>query len=413
MPGDLLRPFPWRESAHLALGLFTGLMLLVSIVVAVVLSPLVVFAPAVPLAAVAAFVGVGRLEAARFEPVLGEAVSWVSPSSPPSDSSSRWRALAADPAVLRLAGYALARAPLALIEVALFTVVFTWPLIMLASAVRALVIGQYLVAGPFVGGGWLMVAVGIVVAVVLVAVMTVIGPMLIRRVAWLDLVITRALLAPPSAELQERVGELVTARTRVMSAAEAERARIERDLHDGAQQRLIALGISLGRAEARLRRENPDGDALGLVTQAKAETMGVVADIRQLTSGLRPPILESRGLDAALSAVASRLRVPVEIRVDIGRPEPTIEAVLYFAMSECLTNVAKHAPGARATVRVSRGRQVITAVVSDDGPGGADLGGGSGLAGIADRLAGVDGRLWVSSPPGGPTVVRLEVPCES
>jgi signal transduction histidine kinase len=128
---------------------------------------------------------------------------------------------------------------------------------------------------------------------------------------------------------------------------------------------------------------------------------------------LRPPILASRGLDAALSAVASRLRVPVEIQVDVGRLEPTIEAVLYFAMTECLTNIAKHAPGAHATVGVSRAGRTATAVVSDDGPGGATLAGGSGLAGIADRLAGVDGRLWLSSPPGGPTVVRLEVPCES
>lgn len=147
--------------------------------------------------------------------------------------------------------------------------------------------------------------------------------------------------------------------------------------------------------------------------QAKAETVRVVADIRDLTSGLRPPILVSRGLDAALSAVAARLALRLEIQVDVGRLDPAVEAVLYFAVTECLTNVAKHAQRTRATVRISRAGGMVRAAVSDDGPGGADLNRGTGLSGIADRLAGVDGRLWLSSPAGGPTVVRLELPCES
>lgn len=377
------------------------------------LSPLVVFVPVVPWAALVAFVRLGRLEPARFRAILGEAVPQVAPLEAGADRHSRWRSMVADPEVLRLAAYSLVRGPLAVLEVAIFTAVFTWPLLMLVTAVRAVATGVYPEVGPFAGGSWLMLAVGIAVALALILVVTIGGPMVIRQLARLDVVVTRSLLGRPDEDLETRVGELVAARTRVVGAAEAGRARIERDLHDGAQQRLIALGISLGRAEERLARHDPSGDTLELVRQAKAETMGVVSDIRDLTSGLRPPILESRGLDAALSAVASRLALSVEIKVDVGRLDPAVEAVLYFAITECLTNVVKHAPGAHATVRISRTGGIVRAVVSDDGPGGADLGRGTGLSGIADRLAGVDGRLWLSSPSGGPTSVRLEVPCAS
>lgn len=221
-----LRPFPWREATHLALGLFTGLALFTSLVVAVVLSPLVVFLPVVSLAALVIFVRLGRLEPARFRVVLGEEVPVVSPDASGLDRHARWRALVADPGVLRLAAYSLVRAPLAVLEVAIFTVVFTWPIVMLATAVRAVATGVYPGGGPFVGGSGLMLAVGIGVAVLLVLVVTVGGPMVMRQLARMDLVVTRALLGRLAAELQVRVGELVTARSRVVGAAEAERARI-------------------------------------------------------------------------------------------------------------------------------------------------------------------------------------------
>jgi signal transduction histidine kinase len=404
-------PLPWREAAHLAFGLVWGVLLLASLALLVLLSPLGLLVPVVPLAAVLVLVALGRLEADRFGAVLGEPVARPVVTASGPDALGRWRALVADPGVRRIAGYTLVRALLAVLEVAMFTVVFTWPLVLLASAVRGLATGRWPVSGPFVDGNPDSVRVG--TAIGLVVVLTILGPLLIRGLARLDVAITRALLGGPDAELEERVGELIEARSRVLSAAEAERTRIERDLHDGAQQRLIALGVSLGRAEERLRRDDPGSAALGLVQAAKAETLGVVADIRAITRGLRPPILQSRGLDAALSAVASGLRVPVEIRVDVGRLDPTVEAVLYFALTECLTNVAKHAPGASAAVTVERDGSVVRAAASDDGPGGASLTGGTGLAGIADRLAGVDGRLWLSSPEGGPTVVTMEVPCAS
>lgn len=412
-PRGWLAPFPWREAAHLALGLVCGLLLLVTLALAVLVSPLVVFVPGVPLVMVAALVALGRLDADRFGAVLGESVPRPVVLASAGDARGRWRVLLADPGVRRIAAYTMVRGPLAVLEVAVFTVVFTWPLVLLASAVRGLAEGVWPASGPFAGGSPAMAALGIVTAVAFVAVVTIFGPLLIRGLARLDVMITRALLAGPDAELEARVGELVEARSRVLDAAEVERTRIERDLHDGAQQRLIALGVSLGRAEERLRCDDPDSEALDLVQAAKAETMGVVADIRALTRGLRPPILASRGLDAALSAVASGLAVPVAIRVSVNRLDPAVEAVLYFALTECLTNVAKHAPGAAAAVRVEHDGGLVRAVVSDDGPGGASLAGGTGLAGIADRLSGVDGKLWLSSPVGGPTVVTMEVPCVS
>ncbi len=413
MPRGLWAPFPWREAAHLAFGLPAGLALLVALALTVLFSPLVVFAPVAALAPALGLALVGRLEPVRFEAVLGEVVPTAPISAAGTSLRDRWQNLLADPGFRRLAGYAFVRAPLSVLELGVFTAVFTWPLVLLASAARAVFGGLRPSAGPFAVDAWGAPATGFLLVVLLVAVVTVVGPLLVRQLVRLDLTITRALLAVPDVELVRRVGELAEARDRVVSSAEAERSRIERDLHDGAQQRLIALGVSLGRAEARLRRDDPDGDTLTLVAGAKAEAMGVVADIRALTRGLRPPILESRGLDAALSAVASRLSVPAEIQVTVERLAPPIEAVLYFALTECLTNVAKHAPGARATVRVDRHGPLVRAEVRDSGPGGVRLDAGSGLSGIADRLAGVDGRLWLSSPPGGPTIVRMELPCAS
>jgi signal transduction histidine kinase len=366
-----LAPFPWREAAHLAFGLVSGVLLLATLAVAVALSPLVVFAAPVPLVALAAFARMGRFEARRFETVLGEAVD-VRPVTPGTgrDARARWQALLAQPPLRSLAGYTLVRAPLALLEVGLLSAVFTWPLVMLAAAVRGLVGGGWPATGPLAGGSPAMAVLGVGVAVALVGVVTLIAPLLVRQLTRLDVAVTRALLGSREADLEQRVGELVEARGRVRDAAEAERVRIERDLHDGAQQRLIALGVSLGRAEERLRRDNPASETLGLVQAAKAETLGVVADIRALTRGLRPQVLESRGLDAALSAVASGLHLPVQITVEGDRLDPAIEAALYFALTECMTNVAKHAAGAPASVRVNREGGVVRAVVRDQGGAG-------------------------------------------
>lgn len=247
-------------------------------------------------------------------------------------------------------------------------------------------------------------------------------PAFVRALVSLEVYAARALLGDDTADLTARVMTLTTAREQVVDAADAERRRIERDLHDGAQQRLVAVAMLLGRAEARLEqpRDGSGGDGTlagtdpylrDLIRDAKAEARAAVGDLRNLTRGLHPPVLTDRGLDAALSAVAARGPLPVSIDVHLDpRPSTTIEAVLYFAVSEALTNAAKHAHASHASVRVTREGAWILGLVSDDGCGGARPEVGSGLRGLRDRLAGVDGTLQIDSPVGGPTVLRIQIP---
>ncbi|TDC33881.1 hypothetical protein E1261_05370 [Kribbella albertanoniae] len=211
--------------------------------------------------------------------------------------------------------------------------------------------------------------------------------------------------------LTERVSRLVTSRQQVVDSAEAERRRMERDLHDGAQQRLVSLAMTLGRAKNRLGDKDPS--VRSLIEEAHSEALQAIAELRDLTRGLHPPVLTDRGLDAAISAVAARSPVPVRVSVDVDpRPSLTIESIAYFVVTEALTNVAKHADAARAEVRIVRIGNLLRVEVTDDGRGGAHPEGGTGLQGLSDRVAGVDGQLSLSSPPGGPTVLTAEVPCE-
>jgi signal transduction histidine kinase len=236
------------------------------------------------------------------------------------------------------------------------------------------------------------------------------SPSLTRGLAAADTAFARWLLAPPK-NLAARVAELEVSRERVVDAAEAERRRIERDLHDGAQQRLVALAMDLGRAKAKFA-DDPDG-ARDLVDQAHAEAKAALTELRNLVRGVHPPVLTDRGLDAALSGLAALCPVPVDTHVDVPvRPRPAVEAIAYFLVAETLTNVAKHSRASHVSVFVEGHGfpGTLTVVVSDDGIGGADPRGG-GLSGLADRLAGVDGTMSVESPPGGPTIVSAVLPC--
>ncbi len=260
---------------------------------------------------------------------------------------------------------------------------------------------------PLTGAGFLAVA----VAVGLVALLA--APPVTRGLAAADAALARWLLAPPpDYQLKARVTELEVSRERVVDAAEAERRRIERDLHDGAQQRLVALAMELGRAKAKF------GDdveaAAALVDQAHAEAKAALTELRDLVRGVHPPVLTDRGLDAALSGLVARCPVPVRLQVDMPiRPRSAVEAVAYFTVAEVLTNVAKHARASQASVVVEGGPRpdsTLNIVISDDGIGGADAA-GAGLAGLADRVSGVDGTLQVESPPGGPTIISVVLPC--
>ena len=250
----------------------------------------------------------------------------------------------------------------------------------------------------------------LVVAVTAGLLLLLAAPSVTRGLAGADAAFARWLLAPPQ-DLAARVAELEVSRERVVDAAEAERRRIERDLHDGAQQRLVALAMELGRAKAKFG-DDVDG-ARDLVDQAHAQAKAALTELRNLVRGVHPPVLTDRGLDAALSGLAALCPVPVDVQVDVPvRPKPAVEAVAYFVVAEALTNVAKHSRASHASVFVEGHGfpGTLTVVISDDGIGGADPGGG-GLSGLADRVAGVDGALSVESPSGGPTIISAVLPC--
>ena len=190
----------------------------------------------------------------------------------------------------------------------------------------------------------------------------------------------------------------------------ADRRQIERDLHDGAQQRLLSLGMELGMA---LEKFDSDPDAArGLVGDAHAELQRAIAELRNLARGIHPAVLTDRGLDAALSALAARSTIPVrlDVRID-GRPPASVEATAYFIVAEALTNTARYASAKSVEVKVQAHGDELHIEVTDDGIGGAEQRPGGGLAGLADRASSVEGSLRISSPKGGPTVVTADLPC--
>ncbi|MFC8141632.1 sensor histidine kinase [Streptomyces paradoxus] len=222
--------------------------------------------------------------------------------------------------------------------------------------------------------------------------------------------LTRFLLASPTGELNSKIKELGRSRVRLVDAFEAERRRIERDLHDGAQQRLVALSMTLGLA----RLDAADGPLGPLLAKAQDEAATALVEIRELIRGIHPQVLTDRGLVAAVEDLADRSTIPVDVDLDLPvRPPEAIETAVYFAVSEALANVAKHSGASRAVVRGGLADGQLAVEVEDDGHGGADTGRGTGLQGVADRVSVLDGRLLVSSPPGGPTVFRLLVPCST
>jgi signal transduction histidine kinase len=253
-----------------------------------------------------------------------------------------------------------------------------------------------------------------VLALLLAAASVRVAPWVARSVAEADVVAARALLGPSRGEaLALRVEALARSRAEVVAATDAERRRIERDLHDGAQRRLVSLAMQLGMARAGLGDDVP-ASLRQVIEQAHDEATEALAELRQLVRGLHPAVLDDRGLDAALSGIAATAPLPVRLRVDVpGRCAPGVEAVAYFVVSETLTNVAKHAGASQAEVAVERVGDRLRLVVSDDGHGGADPEAGTGLQGLAQRAAAVDGTLTVHSPPGGPTSVTVELPCGS
>ncbi|HEY7015653.1 MAG TPA: sensor domain-containing protein [Streptosporangiaceae bacterium] len=404
----------WLAVIHLLVGLFLGT---VAFTVVVTGAALGVALLVVALVGLPVLWGVlllagwfARAERARFALLLGERIPDPAAYRPLSAEGwwPRLRRYLAARTTWQHFGYALLRLPLSVLQ---FVIVLTvWPvalaMIALPTYYRALPRGSEFLGGTAPPGAWEVA--GLTVGGVILLLL---APQVTRGLAVTDAMVARVLLGPPKTQLQARIGELERSRAAVVDSAEAERRRIERDLHDGAQQRLVALAMDLGRAKARFS-DDPEA-ARAIVDQAHAEAKAALAELRNLVRGVHPPVLTDRGLDAALSGLAALSPVPVAVTVDVpARPPSSVEAIAYFVVAESLTNVAKHAHATEAAVSVVRRADTLSVVISDNGVGGADPR-GQGLTGLADRVAGVDGRLSVHSPAGGGTVIEVELSCAS
>jgi signal transduction histidine kinase len=230
----------------------------------------------------------------------------------------------------------------------------------------------------------------------------------LRRV---DARFARLFLAPTkAAELRLRVTQLTVTRAGTVGAQAAELRRIERDLHDGAQARLVSLGMMIGLAEELVDRD--PAAARKLLAEARASSGTALVELRHLVRGIHPPVLAERGLDGAVRALALSLPVPVTVDIDLpGRPDTPVESAAYFAVAEALTNMSRHSGAHAGSVSLRHADGVLTMVVADDGDGAADPEGGTGLRGVERRLAAFDGTMDLSSPAGGPTVITMELPC--
>ncbi|WP_329117022.1 sensor histidine kinase [Streptomyces sp. NBC_01465] len=342
------------------------------------------------------------VQRSRFRSLLGldiPKVHWPHPRYAPRGVFHRLRA----ESTWRQFGYHLVVSPLAALGGAL--VVCAW-----ATGVAFALVFSWAWALPPVdqSKGWTMAYAGITVGGVLLLFAT---PWLAAAIARIDANAAAALLGPNRAKvLEQRVEDLAESRAGVLDAADLERRRIERDLHDGAQQRLVSLAMNLGIARATLTDLPPEARAV--IDEAHREAKEAIEELNNLVRGLHPAVLEDRGLDAALSGIAARAPLPVELGVDIAvRPSPTVEAVAYFVVSEALANVAKHARADRVSVQLKRVGDLLRVTVTDDGAGGADASRGTGLAGLAKRVGSVDGSIRINSPRGGPTVITVELPC--
>ncbi len=211
-------------------------------------------------------------------------------------------------------------------------------------------------------------------------------------------------------ELADRVNVLARTRSGALDVQAAELKRIERDLHDGAQARMVSLAMNLGLASELL--DSDPAAAAELLTEARATTLSALAELRTVMEGIQPPVLSDRGLVGAVQALALDLALPVTVTATMpGRLDPAVESAVYFSIAEALANVLKHSHATSASVTLDHRAGVLTVVVGDNGVGGASMTAGRGLSGIARRLEVFDGTLTVSSPAGGPTSVTVEVPC--
>ncbi|MFI8289754.1 sensor histidine kinase [Streptomyces sp. NPDC085614] len=395
--------WPWRSAAYLASGVATGVPALLVLLLLLLFSLFLVGLPLLLLAGIA----LGGIERWRLRLVEHEPAADPH-RMPDAPGLGAWlRLRVREQATWRELAYTVLHAtvlwPLDLIVLAvalgLPVILMSAPLQLALDGEEAKVVKAYLVTSypqAF--------AAALLGAVLLVALLYPLAALAGARAA-----LSRALLAPRETELRDRISEVTASRARLVAAFEAERRRIERDLHDGAQQRLVALTMTLGLA----RLDAPPGPLADQLGQAHAEAGLVLTELRELIHGIHPQVLADYGLGAALTDAADRSAVPVTTDIPPGLPRlPTaVESAGYFAVCEALANIGKHSGATRAGLSVRYAAERLRIEVTDDGAGGADPARGSGLTGLADRLAVLDGTLTIISPAGGPTLLRVEIPC--
>jgi len=393
----MAEPATWRTAGYLGLGLVTtsvwGTVVAMLVVVAVLAAFTIVGALlAIPVFTVVAWCADAERRRAHF-------IDVDIPRRPLADGRGWWsrlRARAGDGARWRQVGYHLT------------AWIVAWPAGIVTVALWAAVL--YAVSLPL--WGW-AVGLSIPASFLLAGTGVLLAPLAARGMigcAHLEAAFARWLLGPDRfAAMQTQVESLTADRRVILDAVAGERRRIERNLHDGVQARLVALGIDLGLAEAMLP-ERAD-EAKTLVAAAREKARASIGELRVIGRGLHPSILEDRGLDAALSAVVAASPIPIRLRCELEvAPPPAVEEAAYFIVSEAVSNVLKHARARGATIDVAGGERNMQIVVHDDGLGGADTADGAGLAGIDGRVRGLGGSMRLASPAGGPTVVAVELP---
>ncbi|MFJ6573489.1 sensor histidine kinase [Streptomyces sp. NPDC091292] len=411
-PGYLRSPWPWRSAAYLLTGVPVGVVVLVAIVttaVAGAVLAVVLVGFLLLLAAVLAGVPVAWAERRRL--LLIDRDPAPDPHRTPA-ARGLWPWLTTrlrERATWRELGYTLLFGVLLWpVDALALTVALFFPLSMALTPLLLATAGdgrEIKVLKQWTVTTWPAAFAVALLGLLLLAV----GAYVLGIAAGARAELTRVLIAPRAGDPVARVGELTRSRVRLVDAFEAERRRIERDLHDGAQQRLVALTMTLGLA----RMDAPPGPLADQLATAHAEAGRALAELRELIHGIHPKVLADYGLHAAVTDAADRSAVPVDVDLDLtGRLPRAVEAAAYFVVCEALANVARHSGADRAEVSGGHRDGRLFLQVRDDGRGGADAGAGSGLTGLADRVSVLDGTLSLSSPPGGPTLLRVEFPCE-
>ncbi|MEV5010555.1 sensor domain-containing protein [Streptomyces sp. NPDC056159] len=411
-PGFLLSAWPWRSAAYLLTGAVTGVAALVGIVTVVaVCGALVIVLVGLPLLVLVALSGIPVAGVERRRLRLIDRVPVSGRRQVPA-AAGPWAWLITrlrEQATWRELGYALLFAGLLWpVDALALTVALLFPLSMAATPLVMATVGdghEAKVLKQWTVTTWPTAFAVAVLGLLLMG----LGAYVLGVTAGARAELTRLLIASREGDLGAQVVELARSRVRLVDAFEAERRRIERDLHDGAQQRLVALMMTLGLA----RLDAAPGPLADQLTKAHEEAGTALAELRELIRGIHPKVLTDYGLHAAVADVADRCVVPVDVDLELpGRPTRAVESAAYFVVCEALANVARHSGADRARVSGGHRDGRLFLEVRDDGRGGADASAGSGLTGLADRVSVLDGRLALTSPPGGPTLLRVEFPCE-